>query len=85
MTAHTAIEEILSELVNQVEWCMNPVAGAVAVDREKEQIAQAKAHQSITTYLQQEIYKAMRIAFFGELVEYKKDRIATIREREEHE
>ena len=71
MTEHTAIEEILRLF-------------RAGLNSEIEQDIKT-AHQSITTYLQQEIYKAMRIAFFGELVEYKKDRIATIREREEHE
>ena len=58
MTFKDEVTKILDELVNKVEWCVNPVAGAVAVDREKEQIAQAKATQALLSLHESEVRKA---------------------------
>jgi hypothetical protein len=45
------LDEILGALVNQVEWCVNPAAGAVSVNREKEQAAQSTSKQLILNYI----------------------------------
>jgi hypothetical protein len=53
------LDEILNSLVNQVEWCVNPAAGAISVNREKEQTAQYQAKQAIKQLFQElieEIY-----------------------------
>ena len=51
------LDEILNSLVNQVEWCVNPSAGAISVNREKEQTAQKQAKQAIKQLMIDEFEK----------------------------
>ena len=51
------LDEILNSLVNQVEWCVNPSAGAISVNREKEQTAQKQAKQAIKQLVASEFEK----------------------------
>ena len=51
------LDEILNSLVNQVEWCVNPSAGAISVNREKEQTAQKQAKQAIKQLMADEFEK----------------------------
>lgn len=53
------LDKILNSLVNEVEWCVNPSAGAVSVNREKEQTAQSQAKQAIIKLIEDEVREAV--------------------------
>ena len=53
MTLDEKLDEILSTLVNEVEWCVNPAAGAIELNREKEQAAQKTAKQAIKQLIEE--------------------------------
>ena len=60
MTLDEKIDEILNSLVNQVEWCVNPAAGAISVNREKEQIAQDLAKQAIKQLIEEQVTESYK-------------------------
>jgi len=83
------LDEILGALVNQVEWCVNPAAGAVSVNREKEQAAQSTSKAQLRTLIEQqklearidEVEKAVSNFRWGQGTDDLTDRLAELKQK----